>query len=122
MHELSLATEIYRTCRASVEARGSGRLDSVRVAIGELAAVEPELLVYAWEAVVAGGPDDGAKLEVEWHPARLVCATCGEVAEREPGRWLRLCPTCAQSVHAEGGDELDVIQLSYTPGEAEEAT
>jgi hydrogenase nickel incorporation protein HypA/HybF len=122
MHELSLATEIYRTCRASVDARGSGRLDSVRVAVGELAAVEPELLAYAWEAVVAGGPDAGAELEVEWHPARQICATCGEVAEREPGRWLRLCPACGQPVRVEGGDELDVIRLSYTPGEAEEAT
>jgi hydrogenase nickel incorporation protein HypA/HybF len=122
MHELSLATEIYRTCRASVDARGSGRLDSVRVAVGELAAVEPELLAYAWEAVVAGGPDAGAELEVEWHPARQICATCGEVAEREPGRWLRLCLTCGQPVRVEGGDELDVIQLSYTPEQAEETT
>ncbi len=120
MHELSLATEIYRTCRASVDARGPGRLDSVRVAIGELSAVEPELLTYAWEAVVSAGPDAGAQLEIEWHAARQVCATCGEVAEREPGRWLRICPTCGQPVHVEGGDELDVIQLSYTPDEAKE--
>ncbi len=122
MHELNLATEIYRTCRASIEARGSGRLDSVRVAIGELAAVEPELLTYAWEAVVSGGADAGASLEVEWHPARQVCATCGEVADREPGRWLQLCPACGQPVRLEGGDELDVVQLSYTPDEEQEET
>jgi len=120
MHELSLATEIYRTCRASIEARGAGRLDSVRVAIGELAAVEPELLAYAWEAVVSGGRDRGASLEIEWHPARQICASCGEVAEHEPGRWLRLCPACGSPVRLEGGEELDVIQLSYTPDEAEE--
>jgi hydrogenase nickel insertion protein HypA len=120
MHELSLATEIYRTCRASIEARGPGRLDHVRVAIGELAAVEPELLVYAWEAVVSGGRDQGASLEIEWHPARQICASCGEVTEREPGRWLRLCPACGSPVRVEGGDELDVIQLSYTPDEGME--
>ncbi len=116
MHELSLATEIYRTCRASVDARGRGRLDWVRVAIGELSAVEPDLLGYAWEAVVAGSPDAGAKLEVEWHEARQVCSSCGEAA-REPGRWLGLCPTCGGPVRVEGGDELDVLQLSYTPEE-----
>ena len=120
MHELSLATEIYRTCRASIEARGPGRLDSVRVAIGELSAVEPELLAYAWEAVVSEGPDRGASLEIEWHPARQICATCGEAAGREPGRWLRLCPACGSPVRLEGGDELDVIDLSYTPGEGTE--
>jgi hydrogenase nickel incorporation protein HypA/HybF len=119
LHELSLATEIYRTCRATIDARGPGRLDSARVAIGELAAVEPELLVYAWEAVVSGGSDAAARLEVEWHPARQTCITCGEVAAREPGDWLGICPTCGGSVQVSGGDELDVIDLSYAPAEEE---
>jgi hydrogenase nickel incorporation protein HypA/HybF len=121
LHELSLATEIYRTCRATLDARGPGRLDSVRVAIGELAAVEPELLVYAWEAVVSGGRDAAATLEVEWHPARQTCSACGEVREHEPGTWLRICPACGGPVHVEGGDELDVIELSYTAEEEEAA-
>ena len=115
MHELNLATEIYRTCRATIDARGPGRLDAVRVAIGELAAVEPELLVYAWEAVVSGGRDAGARLEVEWHPARQFCAECGEVAELAPGTWLRICPNCGRPVRVEGGAQLDVIELSFTP-------
>ena len=106
-----------------MDSRGSGRLEWVRVAIGELAAVEPELLVYAWEAIVSGGPDAGARLEVEWHPVKQVCAACGAAAEREPGSWLRLCPSCGQPVHIEGGDELDVLQLSYlADGESEEET
>ena len=104
-----------------MDARGAGRLEWVRVAIGELAAVDPELLVYAWEAVVAGGPDAGARLEVEWHPVKQTCAACGETAEREPGSWLRLCPKCGRPVRVEGGDELDVLQLSYlADGEEEE--
>ena len=122
MHELNLATEIYRTCRATIDARGPGRLDSVRVAIGELSAVEPELLVYAWQAVVAGGRDAGATLEVEWHPARQSCPACGLLEGHEPGFWLRICPTCGRPLRIEGGDEMDVIQLSYTPDEEEAAT
>ncbi len=121
MHELSLATEIYRTCRATIDARGPGRLDSARVAIGELAAVEPELLVYAWEAVVSGGRDAAARLEVEWHPARQNCPACGEVAERAPGDWLGICPACGGPVQITGGDELDVIDLTYTSDEEETA-
>lgn len=121
MHELNLATEIYRTCRATIDARGPGRLDSARVAIGELAAVEPGLLVYAWEAVVSGGRDAAAKLEVEWHPARQTCDACGEVKERAPGDWLGICPTCGGPVQIAGGDELDVIDLTYTSDEEETA-
>lgn len=122
MHELNLATEIHRTCRATIDARGGGRLDVARVAIGELAAVEPELLVYAWEAVVAAGADAGARLEVEWHPARQTCPKCGEVKDREAGIWLRLCPECGRPLRVEGGDELDVIELSYTADGEEQAT
>jgi hydrogenase nickel insertion protein HypA len=120
MHELNLATEIYRTCRATIEARGGGRLDSVRVAVGELSAVEPELLTYAWQAVVAGGSDAGATLEVEWHPARQVCEVCGPT-EHEPGDWLRICPNCGRPLRIEGGNELDVVDLTYTP-DGQEAT
>ncbi len=119
MHELNLATEIYRTCRAAIDARGRGRLDAVRVAVGELSAIEPELLVYAFEAVVSGGPDAGAKLEVEWHAARQVCPSCGQRLEHDPGAWLRLCPSCGGVVRIEGGDEMDVVDLTYTPEEQE---
>lgn len=121
MHELNLATEIHRTCRATIAARGGGRLDSVRVAVGELSAVEPELLRYAWEAVVADGGDAGATIEIEWHPARQVCDACGGPKPHEPGDWLRICPDCGRPLRIEGGNELDVVDLTYTP-EEEEAT
>src|SRR5512146_1105004 len=94
MHELSLATEVHRACRARIDERGGGRLERVRLAVGELSAVEPELLEFAWQAVVEGGADAGAALEVEWRPARQVCDGCGVVPERAAGDWLRFCPRC----------------------------
>jgi hydrogenase nickel incorporation protein HypA/HybF len=115
MHELSLVTEVHRACRARVDAQGGGRLEHVTIAVGELSAVEPDLLAFAWEAVTAGGPDAGAVLEVEWRPARQTCADCGEIAERAPGSWLRLCPRCQQPLYIEGGDELDILRFSFTP-------
>ncbi len=54
---MGIALEVYRTCRETVESHGGGRLERVRLAVGELSAVEPELLVYAWEAVIAETPD-----------------------------------------------------------------
>ena len=85
--------ELYRVCRSELQARGGERLDEVRVAVGELSAVEPELLAFAWEAVIADGPDAGARLDVEWHPARQRCPECGDVVERQPGSWLRCVRT-----------------------------
>ena len=48
MHELSIATELYRLCQDERRACAGGRLLEVRVDCGELSAVEPDLLVFAW--------------------------------------------------------------------------
>lgn len=118
MHELGIATETYRMCRAALDARQPGlRLVQARVAVGELSAIEPELLRYAWEAVVSDGPDRGAALEIEWRSARQTCAACGDVAGRQPGTWLRLCPRCGGSLAIEGGDELDLLAATGEPEE-----
>src|SRR6476619_140534 len=55
VHEVGLAAEIYRIARDAAEARGGGRLEAVTVVVGDLAAVEPDLLDFAWNAVIGGG-------------------------------------------------------------------
>jgi hydrogenase nickel incorporation protein HypA/HybF len=114
---MGIALEVYRTCRETVEAHGGGRLRQVRVAVGELSAVEPELLVYAWEAVVEGGADAGAELVIEWHPAVQHCAACGETKDRATGSWMRLCPDCGMPLEVSGGSELDIVDLSFEAAE-----
>ena len=111
MHELSIATELVRACRSELAARGGGRLVGVAVRVGELSAVEPDLLRYAFEAVVAASPDAGARLEVEPVAARQSCTDCGEIRERQPGSWLRLCPLCGGPLRVDGGDELEIAEL-----------
>ena len=114
MHELSIATEIYQQCRAHIAGTAMARLERVSVAVGELSAVEPDLLRFAWEALTAEGPDRGAVLEIDWRPATQVCKACGGIAERAPGEWLLQCPRCDDSLAIEGGRELDLLQLSYS--------
>ena len=113
MHELSLVTEIYRTARKTVDGYGAHRIEAVKVAVGELAAVEPDLLSFAWEAVTRDTPDAGARLAVDFRPARQTCAACGDVPERAPGSWLRLCPRCGGPLGIEGGDDLDVVNVTF---------
>ena len=113
MHELSIALEILRAARVELEARAGGRLETVTVAIGDLAGVEPRLLTYAWESVTAGSDHEGARLNIDWVPAKQNCSACGEVAERQPGTWLRLCPQCDRPLRVEGGRELELTGLSF---------
>jgi len=117
---MGLAMSIHRICRDAIASHGGGSLDWVRVAVGELSAVEPELLEFAWQAVIADGPDAHARLEVEWHPARQLCAQCGEPKQRVAGSWLRLCPDCGLPLRVEGGDELDVLQVSFSAPDEED--
>jgi len=113
MHETGLAADVYRIAREAADTRGGGRLESVRLVVGELAAVEPDLIAYAWEAAILGTPDEGAVLSIEWSAARQTCAACGEIPERAAGSWLRLCPRCDAPLAVSGGDELDVRQVSF---------
>jgi len=115
LHELSIAQEIYRTSRAAVAAHGPGRLQRVTVAVGELTAIEPELLTFAWEALIGAGPDAGSVLEVEWRPARQFCGGCGIEKPRAEGSWLRACPDCGRPLEVTGGQELDVLQVVFLP-------
>jgi hydrogenase nickel incorporation protein HypA/HybF len=114
MHEMGIATEIYRLSREAMAKEGGGQLETVIVAIGDRTGVEPDLLSFAWEAITTGGTDHAAKLEVQWCPARQLCENCGEVAERAPGSWLRVCPRCDGVLRLEGGEELDLLRVSFT--------
>ena len=109
MHELSVAQELMRLCQQRLPPGQS--LATVRIAVGELASIEPDLLRFAWQAVVAGTRHAEAGLDVVWHAARQSCGACGDVAERQPGSWLRLCPRCQQPLQVIGGDELDLLEV-----------
>jgi len=121
MHETGIAAEVRRIARAAVADQGPGKITVVRLAVGDLAAVEPELLSHAWEALVAGTEDEGSVLEVDWRPARQTCAACGDVPERAPGTWLKICPRCGGVLRVTGGDDLDVLQVVFEEDDAVQA-
>lgn len=119
MHEMGIAIEIYRTCREAVREHGEGRLTHARIAVGELSAVEPDLLSFGWQAVIADTPDEGAELEIEWCRADQRCPSCNEAKERSEGTWFRLCPDCGAPLQVSGGDELDVLEVSFETEDAD---
>lgn len=112
MHEMGIAAELWRLC-AQREHEHGARADVVRIAVGELASVEPALLELAWRQIAAAPDGTAPRLEIEFCAARQTCARCGDVAERQPGTWLRLCPTCGSALHIAGGDELDLVEVLY---------
>ncbi len=63
MHELSLAMEV---CRVTAEHMVSleGQLVGVGVEVGDDAGIEPGNFAFCLEALLAGPPFDGARLEI----------------------------------------------------------
>ena len=113
MHEMGIAVRVYEACRETLRDHPPGRIEKVRLAVGELSAVEPDLIEFAWQAVTADTPDAGAELEVVWCPAMQHCAACDEDKSRRATAWLPLCPDCGEVLQVEGGTELDILQLTY---------
>jgi Zn finger protein HypA/HybF involved in hydrogenase expression len=113
---MGLAAEIYRIARGGADDRRGGPLDSVTVAIGDLAIIDPDLLESAWKTIVAGSADAGARLIIDWRAAKQICPRCGEIRERVPGSWLRLCPHCEEPLAISGGDERDVRTITFSDG------
>lgn len=121
LHEFGIAQEIYRVCQETKQAHGAARLARAKVAVGELSAVEPDLLAFAWEAVVAGGADAGARLEIDWRPGRQFCPRCNAEKRQGAGRWLRVCLDCGTPLAIDGGTELDVVEVELDAADEETA-
>jgi len=119
LHEFGIAQEIYRVCCETKAAHGAARLARAKVAVGELSAVEPDLLAFAWEAVVAVGADVGARLEIDWRPGRQFCPRCNADKRQGTGRWLRVCLDCGTPLEIDGGTELDVVEVELLSSEGE---
>lgn len=110
MHELALAREAVRLVTADAARRGCRRVTAVRLLCGELTAVLPEALQFAFACASRGTLVEGAELEIATAPARAQCPECGQ--EFRPDAWLLLCPRChTAGARLLAGRELEV--LSY---------
>jgi hydrogenase nickel incorporation protein HypA/HybF len=93
MHELSLMEEVRALIAESAADNGFRKVQTVVLEIGKLSGVEAEAMQFCFESVMAGGPAEGAHLEIVETEGRGRC-TCGwegPVAARfEP------CPSCGE--------------------------
>jgi hydrogenase nickel incorporation protein HypA/HybF len=111
MHEYSLVEALVRRVESEARSRGALAVHGLRVSVGELSGVDPELFATAYDTFRAGTVCAGAELALVRVPAAWRCPSCGgAIARGEPLR----CAACR--VPAElvpGGDalSLDAIDL-----------
>lgn len=110
MHELGIAQSILDITREHLPPEGHGAVEVVRVRVGRMAGVVVESLVFCFEALVAGTPLEGARLEVEEVPVRLRCRGCGK--ELVTPTLVLTCPACGSpETTLLSGTELQMVEI-----------
>jgi|YelNatPaOPRAMG01_1025707.scaffolds.fasta_scaffold01570_18 hydrogenase nickel insertion protein HypA len=110
MHELSIASSIMGIVLESVPSNEEKHVKIVRVKVGELTAVVPESLEFCFEAITAGTPLEGAKLEIEHIGITGKCKECGGVFKVASLTFY--CQYCnSPNIEIISGNELQVSEI-----------
>ncbi|MEW5892850.1 MAG: hydrogenase maturation nickel metallochaperone HypA [Pseudomonadota bacterium] len=105
MHELSVAQALVEAVEGLIEQHAARAASRIRVRIGPLAGVVPELLTSAFPLAAAGHRCAQAELELTAAPIRVRCQTCGAESEAAINRLL--CAACGDwHTQVVSGDEL----------------
>ncbi|TCJ17172.1 hydrogenase maturation nickel metallochaperone HypA [Parasulfuritortus cantonensis] len=110
MHEMSLAEGVMEIVEKAVAEAGCSKVKEIRLEIGALSGVEVEAMRFCMDAVLRGGPAEGAAVVFEVTPGLGWCMQC---ADSVPIAALyEACPRCGSyQVQATGGMEMRVKDL-----------
>ncbi|MGE5757026.1 MAG: hydrogenase maturation nickel metallochaperone HypA [Planctomycetaceae bacterium] len=92
MHERSLVWSLLRQLEDLMREHEADRVVAVRVGVGQLAGVDPDLFQSAYEELVEQTPVRGAELRATAIAVELQCSDCGSRSELVGFRFL--CPLC----------------------------
>ncbi|MFZ5482879.1 MAG: hydrogenase maturation nickel metallochaperone HypA [Pseudomonadota bacterium] len=105
MHELSVAQALVDQVTDLAQQHGATRIHLIRVRIGPLAGVVPDLLATSFPLAAAGTPAEPARLEWVDAPVRVRCTHCGAETEARVNRLV--CAACGDwQTCVVSGDEL----------------
>jgi len=88
-------------------------LESVRVGVGALAGVTPELLRSAWRFVTAESADENSRLEIDNRGARQVCPQCGSRPAADVLAYPAHCERCKCHMRVESGDQIELLEIRF---------
>lgn len=94
MHELSIVLSIIESAEEQVRKHGANQVESIDLAIGELAGIERLALDFAWEAAAPDTVLSHAQLNIIAIPARARCMDCGH--EFPVQELYEACPKCGE--------------------------
>jgi hydrogenase nickel incorporation protein HypA/HybF len=113
MHEAGLMQAALDIAADHAVRNGAVRIHRLTLRVGRLSGVEPAALAFAFDAVAAGTPAEGARLEIEAVPTICYCRGCA--AEFAPADIIYACPRCGDlSGDVRSGQELELASLEVS--------
>lgn len=110
MHEMSLAASVLEIVEETARKNHAGRVKSVRLELGRLAALEPQALRFCFDAVTRGSIAEGCALEIVEVAGRGWCLQCSDSVPLEA--LYSACPRCGgYQVQVTEGTEMRVKDL-----------
>jgi hydrogenase nickel incorporation protein HypA/HybF len=105
MHELSVCQGMLQQLEDIAHEHQANAITLVRLQIGPLSGVEPQLLQQAFPIATAGTIAEGAELVTENLPVKVKCRECGAESDVTPNKLV--CTACG-GWHTQllSGDEL----------------
>ena len=110
MHEFGIAKNIFDAVCEEARKRNISKVISIKLEVGKLTAIVPDVLDFAFETITNGTFLEGTKLEIIDMPFRMRCSNCKN--EFEVIDYSYICPRC-QGTNCEliSGDELNIKNL-----------
>ena len=93
MHELSIVAGLFETLLDQAGAHNAREITRVRLKVGRLSGIVPELLESAFDMYKKGTLAEKAVLDIDIVPLSVRCRACGAENSRED--FCLACPACA---------------------------
>ena len=110
MHEMSLCEGILQVLETESIKQGFRRVKNVWLEIGDLSGVEPDAMLFSFDAVTRNSLADGAGLNIINIPGLAWCMQCAKnvsVKQR-----FDECPHCGSyQLQVTSGDEMKIKEL-----------
>lgn len=105
MHELSVCQALVAQVVSIAQEHSAHAVTAIRLRIGPLSGVEPDLLERAYPLAAADTVAARARLDIEAAPVRVACTVCGAESEARPNALA--CRHCgAWRTRLIAGDEM----------------
>lgn len=97
MHEMSIAEAVIRIVESEMAVHSLRRVRRIKIKHGELSAMVPDALDFAFQVMTANTPLEGVTLEYEKVPLTVSCSACSAVFSPQIKELLSTpCPCCGK--------------------------